>query len=74
MYDIIFSMSTLCKNENKKKPIKSLLNYQEIDFSDYKEYEMYRFVDPINKTVYRLEHNALSVIENERCYDLWGHN
>lgn len=64
-------MKTLTKIKENPGPIRHLVNYSELDFADFKEYEYYRLVNPIEKNVYNFEDGKLKLIPNENCFDVW---
>jgi diguanylate cyclase (GGDEF)-like protein len=64
-------MSTLTKIKENPGPIRQLIDYKELDFSDFKEYEYYRLVNPIDKVVYDFKDGKLELISDENCFDIW---
>lgn len=64
-------MKTLIKIKENPGQIKHLVNYNELNFADYKEYEYYRLVNPLKKLVYKYIDGKLELVKNENCYDIW---
>lgn len=65
-------MKNLTKIQAKKVTINDYVDFYSINFDDYKEYDYYRLVDPINKKVYKSTNKELSLIENTTCYEVWN--
>jgi diguanylate cyclase (GGDEF)-like protein len=64
-------MNTLTKLNNHLH-LNGIIDYTNINFDDFKEYEYFRLVDPITKEVFTFKENKLMQFEQEHCYDMWN--
>ena len=64
-------MNTLTKLNNHLH-LNGIIDYKNINFDDFKEYEYFRLVDPITKEVFTFKENKLMQFEQEHCYDMWN--
>jgi diguanylate cyclase (GGDEF)-like protein len=63
--------NTLTVIQENKGPLTSLIDFKELNFRDFSEYETYRLVDPTSKEVFKIINENLVKFDNKRCYDMW---